>query len=464
MGSGGAEKKKTNQMLNDQAKWARSGADAYNAIAQPQQQQSVNAANNIQQAAFDNFNRVGEGAGWIDPSIREKYLANLGYGPGGTGGGGGGGTSVTPKYGQVRGLYNEFAGKTGGVDAAPIRAAMGAMREIAGTGGWSAADRAAQNANIAQFEEFGRTGGLSADDIHRMRGGGVFEDFQNTGGYTDAQLGDIRARSNSTLPAYYDAVRQGQNRMASIQGGNPAASAAMAARLARDQAKGMREQTLDTELGLSDRVREGKQWGAEGGAQAEGALQGLRTGNMLSGIRGAADTRSGMLNSIAQNRNQASQGWTQGELGLGDLIQSGRMFGTQGLEGLSDKEAAAARANAASGAASNAQQRAGLQWLANFEAGNTMDAGGGLTDLYRSAPGEVNMWNNALLANRGQQTQDVNMVTGNRMQNNPQRDWMQTVGGLVGAAAGGMTGLGALGVGGGGRNYGVDPVTGRPYR
>jgi len=463
MGSGGAAKKQTNKMIADQSAWARKGADAYNAVAQPQQQQAVNAANNIQQAAFDNFNRVGQGAGWIDPSIRDKYLANLGYGSApGTAGGSGGGT-VMPKYGKVSGLYNEFASKGGGVDAAPIRAAMAGMRSVAGDGGWSPEAQAKQNALIAQMEEMGRTGGLSAEDMARMRGGGVFEEFQKTGGYTPEQISDLRARSNSTLPAFYDQVRQGQNRMASIQGGNPQASAAMGLRLAREQAKGMREQSLDTELGLNEQIRTGRQWGAEGGAQAEGALQSLRTGNMIQGQQGAAGTRGDMLNSIAQNRTAASSGWTQGELGLGGLIQEGRQFGTKGLEGIADKQAAAARAGSASRAASNAQQRAGLQWLANFEAGNTMDAGGGMTDLYRSTPGEVNMWNQALLGNRGMSMNEQGQAVDQRMANNPQRDWMSTVGGLVGAAAGGMTGLGALGVGGGKKNYGVNPATGRPY-
>jgi len=108
--------------------------------------------------------------------------------------------------------------------------------------------------------------------------------------------------------------------MASIQGGNPQASAAMGLRMAREQAKGMREQSLDTELGLNEQIRSGRQWGAEGGAQAEGALQSLRTGNMIQGQQGAAGTRGDMLNSIAQNRTAASSGWTQGELGLGGLI------------------------------------------------------------------------------------------------------------------------------------------------
>lgn len=68
------------------------------------------------------------------------------------------------------------------------------------------------------------------------------------------------------------------------------------------------------------------------------------------------------------------------------------------------------------------------------------------------------MWNNTLLANRGQQMQDTRSVVDQRMANNPQRDWMSTVTGLVGAAAGGMTGLGALGIGGGGGRQGNVPA------
>jgi hypothetical protein len=453
MSSGGKEKAQTNRMIQEQSAWGRKGSDAFNAIAQPQQQGAVNAANNIQQAAFDNFNRVGQGAGWIDPNMRTAYLNSIGVGPGSGSNGSGGSSGAAPpkpsQYGGVRGLYNEFSGKGGGVDAAPIRAAMAGMRDIAGSGGWSPEDRAKQEALIGQFEEMGKTGGLSADDMNRMRGGGVFEEFQKTGGYTPEQISDLRARSNSTMPAYYDAVRQGQNRMASIQGGNPAASAAMSARLARDQAKGMREQSLDTELGLNEQIREGRRWGAEGGAEAEGVLQNLRTGNMLKGMGGAADTRGNMLNSIAQNRTAASSGWTQGELGLGGLIQEGRQFGTKGLEGLADREAAAARANAANRSASNAAQTRNLQWLANFEAGNTMDAGGGMTDLYRSTPGEVNMWNQALLGNRGMSMNEQGQAASQHMQNNPYSSALQNISGVAGMAAGAMTGLGALGMGGG---------------
>lgn len=432
---GGGEKRKTNQMLNTQYSDARSDANRMGGTIYGQLPGAINAANNIQGSTYNTLNQVAT-TGGMDPEMRARYL-ELSRGGGGYGSGG----PDMSGYNDVEAAYRKFMAG-GGVDAGSVRGAMGAMRSIAGDGGWDAARRASMDENIRGFKEFGRTGGLDADAMNRMRGGGVFDEFQRTGGFSDDDISNIRTRANSTLPAFYDAVRTGQNRMASIQGGNPAAQAAMGARLAREQAKGMREQSLDTELGISDRVREGRQWGATGGASAENALQGLRTSNMLSGLRGASDVESNMLNSIAANRLRGSEGWTQGELGLQNLIQQGKMFGTQGLEGVAGARASASTA----GWGADDEMRA-LMALGEFESGNRLASAGGMTDLYRSAPGEVGMWLNADIANRGQRSSDVLGVAGGRMQNNPQRDWLGTIGGLVGAAGGAMTGFGNLGFG-----------------
>src|SRR5690606_16860196 len=300
---GGGEKKKTNRMLDSHYNSAMGDANRFNQVGYQQQQGAINAANTIQQSAFNTLDSIAQSGGWSDPALRDRYLNSIR---------GGGGPDMSG-YNKVQKLYNEFAGASGGVNAAPIREAMSAMKEIAKDGGWSPERIASMDENIRGFKEFGRTGGLDADAINRMRGGGVFSEFQQTGGFSPEDIANIRARANSTLPAYYDAVRQGQNRMASIQGGNPAAQSAMALRLARDQAKAMREQSLDTELGISDRIREGRQWGAEGGAMAEAALQQLLSSNKLAGLRGASDVEAAMLNSIAQNRLGASQGWTSGD-------------------------------------------------------------------------------------------------------------------------------------------------------
>jgi hypothetical protein len=70
-----------------------------------------------------------------------------------------------------------------------------------------------------------------------------------------------------------------------------------------------------------------------------------------------------------------------------------------------------------------------------------------MNELYQSTPGEVNMWNNTLLANRGLQGQQTSGSIDQRMQNNPNTNWASTIGQIAGGAAGAMTGLGALGVG-----------------
>src|SRR5690606_20480671 len=106
---------------------------------------------------------------------------------------------------------------------------------------------------------------------------------------------------------------------------------------------------------------------------------------------------------------------------------------------------AGARANASMAGRGN--EAAGLRWLAEFEAGNRLNSAGGMIDLYNSTPGEVAMWNDDLLDNRRGRGGEVGQIIDQRMQNNPQRDWLGTIGSLVGAAGGAMTGLGNLGFG-----------------
>jgi hypothetical protein len=70
-----------------------------------------------------------------------------------------------------------------------------------------------------------------------------------------------------------------------------------------------------------------------------------------------------------------------------------------------------------------------------------------MQSLYGMRPGEVEMYLDKNLQGRdlhyGQRSGGIDQ----RMQNNPKRDWVSTIGGLAGAFAGGMTGLGAIGVG-----------------
>jgi hypothetical protein len=294
--------------------------------------------------------------------------------------------------------------------------------------------------NIAKFKEMGTSGGVDAAGQARMRGGGVFDEFAKTGGLSMEDRANMRSRATSTIPAFYRQMQEEANRGAAVQGGYGPGRAALAGRLARQQSAAGAEAALNAELGISDQVRQGRQWGGTNIAQSEAALQSLLSSNRLAGLRGASETEANMVNAIAGTRLGAANAGGGNEIGMQGLIQKGKMFGTQGLEGMA--ESAAAR-----GAAGAAQSAADAKWQADFNRDSRMMGLEGMQSLYGMRPGEVEMYLDKNLQGRdlhyGQRSGGIDQ----RMQNNPKRDWVSTIGGLAGAFAGGMTGLGAIGVG-----------------
>ena len=187
-------------------------------------------------------------------------------------------------------------------------------------------------------------------------------------------------------------------------------------------------------------------------ATSEGALQSLLSQNRLAGLTGASGTEANMVNSIAQNRTGAASSGAGNEVGMQGVIQKGKMFGTQGLEGMAESAAdRAARASAASGAASAmtaAQQAANAKWQAEFDRGGRQYGLEGMQSLYGSRPEEVKMYLDENLAGRGLNNDIGGRYVDQRMSNNPKTDWVGLATGLAGAAGGIMTG--GLGMGGGG--------------
>ena len=235
----------------------------------------------------------------------------------------------------------------------------GISSNIGATGGWSPEDIANVKKSIAGYQGFADTGGLDAEAINRMRGMGVFDEYAKTGGISDAQRADMRARGSSVIPAFYNRVRDESSRLGRVQGGGGPGQAALMLRLARDQARGAQEASRATEMGISDAVRQGRQWGTEGLTTAEGSLQDLLTRNKLAGMGGVADATGMMANSIAQNRIGALSAGGGNEIGWQGLVSGNKLAGTRGLEGMA--ESAAARGSAASNAAAM-----DARWRASF--------------------------------------------------------------------------------------------------
>jgi hypothetical protein len=283
--------------------------------------------------------------------------------------------------------------------------AGGFYDEFARTGGWDPARIASMDENIAGFKNIGRWGAGSPEDAFRLRGGGVYDEFSKTGGLSEGDRANIRDRSTSQIPAFYDSLKNTLMTQNNAQGGiNPGFTSQMS-KLARERGQESVNAAKDAELGIMQQVNEGRKWGTEGMTRSEQAI----VQNMLAGLGGASDTEMGMMNSINQ----------------------GRMFGTEGLAGLDRDKLAAAS---------------------------------GIAGLRGQTPGEVNMYLDNILGTLGMRGQQVQGLLGQRMAYNPNRSFMDyaapflgaggailggLVGGPPGAAIGGQVG-GSL-AGGSGR-------------
>jgi hypothetical protein len=448
----GAEKAKTNQMLNTAQGQQQNYTTNYLSGTAPERALAREHGNDL-------YNKISSGYSDIatNKGITPELLAAIRGG----GGGGGGGGGVNPAdimggYGDVKNQYSSFAGG-GGVNLARNNEAMGVLSGLTKTGGWSPADVTAQQGLIGGLTDMSKTGGLDAESMNRFRGGGVYDEFAKTGGYSPAQAAEFRARATANIPSIYANAKASADQMGRVTGQyNPAAMA----RMSRQAGYDTQAAATDAEVQLQDQIRQGREWGAGGMTSSENALQSLRTGNMLQGANSAGAMRANMLNSIASTKQGSATGMGQLDIGGQELIQRGKMFGTQGLEGLADKEAAAKRAAAAAGAASHANNIANEKWLAQFGERNQEAGLEGLGGLYTSSPAEVGYYDNQQQRMLHQNVSDTGDIAGVRIQNNPQRDWVSTIGGLAGSFAGAATGLGALGGMGGGAMKGMMPSAG----
>lgn len=155
----------------------------------------------------------------------------------------------------------------------------------------------------------------------KYRANGTYEEFARTGGISDADKTNMRGRIASQVPSYYAAMNATGDRLNGAQGGYNIGAQAQRARSARDQSAASAAAVRDGELGITDAVNSGRQWGATGMTGAEDAYQGMRF-------------RSG----AALDSSEAN---------IQGTVQRGKMFGASGLNSIDNAMTAAQQANAA---------------------------------------------------------------------------------------------------------------------
>lgn len=381
----GGNKKEVNKQLTQN--------QSYQTQFEDEQRQRSAEAYNRSNEAYGGANKLYQdfASGGGQNLLDQAYAGGAGQAGGGGGGGAGGGPSGDA-MGDSEASYRRFM-SGGGLDPTKFNEYQGTLSELSKSGGWSPEQIANVNKAIGQYQNFAEGGGIDAEGMNRMRGMGVFDEYARTGGVSDQDKANIRARGNSGIPAFYGQVREEAGRLGRVQGGGGPGQAALMSRLSRDASRGAQEASLKTEGGLFDVINEGRQWGTKGLSDAESNLQDLLTRNKLAGMSGVADATTGMANSIGNIRSGAANAAAGNETNWQGLKTSNELAGTRGLEGMA--EAAASR-----GLQASAMSSADARWRASFLADNMLAGAGGLRGLRTDVPGEVALYDRNRLESR----------------------------------------------------------------
>lgn len=301
---------------------------------------------------------------------------------------------------QSRRRYVNFSDEAGGFNAAKP-SIMQSIDRLKGIGGSDTGGLTAENIGRIRgsggFEQLMNNGGLDPEAIGRLRGGGVYDEYAKTGGYNPAQIANIKAQAISPIGSFATGTRDELARRTAAQGGYAPGFDAANRALQRDTARNIADTSLNANVAIQDRVNAGRLAGAGGLTSAEQNLQGLRTGNIFRGASGISGAESDLTRQMVGNQLQANTSAAGLETNLQDRIANYRLAGLSG-------EQAAARA-----IADVQGQNIGNQNNVNmFNAGNQLDTArfnagqqtagiGGMQNLYNT---KVGMYENEL--DRGQ--------------------------------------------------------------
>lgn len=171
------------------------------------------------------------------------------------------------------------------------------------------------------YEEFSRTGGWDPErvknvdgDIAGFRGLADYgADWMENGGWSDEDKSNFRGRTSAQVPAFYNNLKTEMARQNRVTGGGVGYSGQSRA-LARDASRGSADAIRDSEIDLSDSIRQGKLAGA-----------GIRSG--------ALRDSSGLEMRLAESMREGRE---FGATGLDDLSRYGDRLGMDSIDGLMD--------------------------------------------------------------------------------------------------------------------------------
>lgn len=403
---------------------------------------------------------------------------------------------LRPDDSGYRGTFNDLMGKNGGFDETRlnnINSASARLRDTSGNyqdvnNSITGLQRARENygsteRSVSGLEALARDRGMRPGDFENINRGALTE-IERTGGYSDEDKANLRARSNAGVASTYANLRSDMDRGARVSGQLGPGWSEAGFKLARQSAQDQGVNARNTEADIADRV-------AANRLQASGKLAdvnlGLHGQQVDAGIRGF--TNAGSLD-IDKNTSINNAMTSAGELGLkrqsqidaataasGDLdikaqdaINRARLGGATGLSqddigkmdiksrdaleraGLisrdtlgrmqitSNEGIAAANRGSAENMFRMGLDATNQRFLISEDNNNRMGGLSGLTNLYGTGPAELmhdqdTLYNYRMGTNRGQTDLINSRIANNRGGGIDAQGW----------AGIGLSGLGVLG-------------------
>lgn len=356
--------------------------------------------------------------GGIDPALRERLLSgnysgiNIAGGSGGSGGSGGI-SSSGPGGGNVptSGARATTSAKNSSGNPAGLRPGAGTNTPLGGDhykdvgfidrNQFNEAKGMFKSMDLSTAKRFADTGGLEDADLERMRGLGVYDEFARTGGFSDTDTANIRAKALSPIGAFAQNERNELATRRNVQGGYSPGFDASQRALKRDTARNIASTSLDAELGISDRVREGRQWGASNAASSEMGIEQLRTSNQLEGSR-----------QVAQIQQAMAQGVLGAQQGQAMIDQANQQTQLAIATGRTNKDIAELQRRAAAGNASAARELAqaqlsaqNMRFVMELEQQGKLAGIGGMNNTYQFGGQQYGQGMNNALNSINAQTQ-----------------------------------------------------------
>jgi hypothetical protein len=178
------------------------------------------------------------------------------------------------------------------------------------------------------YQNFANTGGINRGDWDPALGS--YKNFINTGGLGESDKEALRARATSMIPSFYDAYKRNAERRSNVQGGYSPGFDAQMAELGRAKAREGFNASRQVEGDILDRVLQGKQFGTSGYGNLASTIAGMEQSGKLAGLGGLKDIAGteASLGEARAGRNLSAQ------MGLAEMFQRGGLASAEGLSNL----------------------------------------------------------------------------------------------------------------------------------